>query len=70
MTDKRTITVLGLFGKDKKITRDDFVARWRSHATDLHNLMDFDRANEIVKEVEEAAGRKWDDHYARENGGK
>jgi len=33
-----TVTVQGYFGKDKEMTRDEFVDVWKSHTMQLHNL--------------------------------
>ncbi len=57
MTSQPTITVQGHFGKDKQITREQFIQEWVNHAKQLHNLS-WEAHEEIVvivKQVESIA---------------
>ena len=61
-----TITIQGYNGKDKDITRDDFIAQWWENAQ-IWNLVDYhdlDAMNEMRDNIRvkfnEMAGMSWD----------
>ena len=73
MTKKKepTITVEGWFGKDKDITRADYVKLWADNAT-LYRLIDYSQlsymeawAKSIKDDIAELAGYSWDIGYNR-----
>lgn len=54
------ITVTGYFGKEKQITKQDFVKRWKDHAKELftlsgENQKTWEEINELVNRIEELA---------------
>jgi hypothetical protein len=59
-----TITVAGYFGKDKEVTRDEFVAIWKEHAGNLYRLPSDDAgftwAAKVIDETVELAGSEFD----------
>ncbi len=69
--DEPTITVAGWFGKDKDITRADYVDLWVKNA-DLYKLVDYTElvymeawVQEIKDDIAELAGYSWDIGYKR-----
>jgi hypothetical protein len=64
MTIEPTITVTGYFGKDKQITRADFIKTWRDHVQELTRLScEFEFATKIrdwMRETEFEAAREFD----------
>lgn len=66
MAVEKTITVDGHFSP-QKLTREDFVARWKNHAYELNNLASsfgdgdwYEQTCSIITAVEEKAGDEWD----------
>lgn len=59
-----TITVAGYFGRDKEVTRDEFVAIWKEHAGNLMRLPSNDAgftwATKVIDETVELAGSEFD----------
>lgn len=59
-----TKSVEGYFGKPKEITREDFIARWKSTVADCYSLTlttaDYEAVVSMIARVEVMAGRKWD----------
>ena len=73
MTKKKepTITVEGWFGKDKEVTRAEYVKLWADNAT-LYRLIDYSQleymeawAKSIKDDIAELAGYSWDIGYNR-----
>ena len=73
MTKKKepTITVSDWFGKDKDVTRDEYVDLWVKNA-DLYKLLDYSQINYmeawiqgIKDDIAELAGYSWDIGYNR-----
>ena len=73
MTKKKepTIIVEGWFGKDKEVTRDEYVKLWADNAT-LYRLIDYSQleymeawAKSIKDDIAELAGYSWDIGYNR-----
>lgn len=63
-SQEKTKLVMGYFGKEKPITRAEFVKRWRDQALELAYLAnsEADRAEmeTVVATTERLAGQKWD----------
>ena len=73
LMDEPTITVTGWTGKDKEVTRAEYVKLWVEHS-DLYKLVHYKQlaymeawVQEIKDEIAEIAGLSWDLAY---NGGK
>lgn len=70
-TTERTITVLNCFGRDKALTKAQFITRWYDSVQDLYgltdNMEDHDSVVAIVRQVREMASRKFDSIYATAN---
>lgn len=66
--NERTITFAGYFGKDKEMTREDFIAIWKEHASNLRrlpsNVAGFAWADKVVAETVELAGSEFDRIYS------
>ena len=62
MTDTRTIEVFGYFGKPKQITKQDFIARWSSHASELLNI-----GVNVMDITTTKAGEEFETLYANQN---
>lgn len=61
---EKTKLVEGYFGRDKLITRNDFVARWMEHYGQLYHLAetagDYKEIRDISHRIAELAGKAWD----------
>ena len=64
-----TITVEGWFGKDKDVTRDEYIKLWVEHS-DLYRLVHYKQlaymeawVQDIKDEIAEIAGLSWDLAY-------
>ena len=57
-----TITVRGYFGKDKEMTRQEFVEVWKSHMTQLFHLSHehYEEFKAMRDRVEEIADAEFD----------
>ena len=71
MTKKKepTLTVAGWFGKDKDVTRDEYIKLWVEHS-DLYRLVHYKQlaymeawVQDIKDEIAEVAGLSWDLAY-------
>ena len=71
MTKKKepTLTVAGWFGKDKDVTRDEYIKLWVEHS-DLYRLVHYKQlaymeawVQEVKDEIAEIAGLSWDLAY-------
>ena len=71
MTKKKepTLTVAGWFGKDKEVTRDEYIKLWVEHS-DLYRLVHYKQlaymeawVQEVKDEIAEIAGLSWDLAY-------
>ena len=71
MTKKKepTLTVAGWFGKDKDVTRDEYIKLWVEHS-DLYRLVHYKQlaymeawVQDIKDEIAEIAGLSWDLAY-------
>ena len=47
----KTITTTNMFGREVELTKEEFVARWKEHAEELHRL-GFEYRTEIVDIVD------------------
>ncbi len=62
MTD--TITVTGYFGKDKQVTREEYISTWKEHASQFHRLRPSAKWEDL--EMVEATVLKWaEDEFDR-----
>ena len=64
-----TLTVAGWFGKDKDVTRDEYIKLWVEHS-DLYRLVHYKQlaymeawVQDIKDEIAEIAGLSWDLAY-------
>ena len=65
----KTITVENSFGKDKQITRLDFITQWYEHMGQL-NRLSWDHADEFKKmqmRISEIAGEEFDRLWEKAN---
>lgn len=71
MSEEPTIEVHGMFGKPKRVTRLQYINEWASHCGQLYNLTvtqdDHAAIINIVAQLKEMAGRRWDEIYEKEN---
>ena len=59
--NEETVTVVGYFGKDKQVTREEFVKVWKEHISELRRLSwDDPRISEIIETVQEIASVEFD----------
>ena len=66
---EKTITVTGWTGKDKEVTRDEFIKIWVEHS-DLYKLVHYKQlaymeawVQDIKDDIAEIAGLSWDLAY-------
>ena len=61
---EQTKMVMGFFGKEKPITRDDFIKIWRNTARDLTSIADsvedYEAIMDFVSRIKIMAAKKWD----------
>ena len=54
---KETITIHTMFGKEKELSKEEFVTRWTNWSTDFYNLdpkpEDYERFKSLVKDLAE-----------------
>ena len=67
-----TVTVTGYFGKDKQITRKDYVETWKSHGTDLYKIAPptadgYNEVTELVARITLLANREFDRLYSEQH---
>jgi hypothetical protein len=60
----KTITVAGYFGKDKEITKDEFVKEWTDHTAQLKRIdwsLDWNKeVDEMIQYVKDRAELEFD----------
>ena len=68
---KNTITQIGIFGKEREYTKEEYVKIWVAQVSDLHMLADTDQeyrtTNVIKNTVENMAKKAFDRILASQN---
>lgn len=62
MTDTRTIRTEGYFGKEKHVTRHEYVTIWGNQAAELMKI-----GLNVYEEAKVKAGEDWDRLYAQQH---
>ena len=66
----QTITVSNSFGRDKEITREEFIRQWVEHVGQMHRIceteVDMNMVRLIKKNAEDMAARSFDETYKRQ----
>lgn len=60
MKEEPTIKTEGFFGKEIKLTKKQFVERWRKWAFDYYNLVHWSEAKEFVEKIKKTAEEAFD----------
>lgn len=72
---EQTVTVKGHFG-DVTLTKKEYIERWKSHAVELYNLVNYDAAPEVgtgydkviemIETIKQMAELKFDAIYKKQ----